>query len=60
MSLWRLCRRVTVQRDMLLEGQSGGRSHWGDEEEAGFEKSVGGVKDGSAVVVHYVKARDME
>ncbi len=45
---------------MLLEGPSGGRRHWGDDLEAGFENSVGGVRDGSAVVVHYVMARDME
>ncbi len=60
MWLWRLCSSVTVQRDLLLEGQSGGRSHWGNDEEAGFEKSVGRVRNGSAVVIHYVKARDME
>ena len=49
-----------MQRDVLLEGQSGGRSHRGDDEEAGFEKSVGRVSDGRVVVIYYVKARDLE
>lgn len=45
---------------MLLEGLSGGGIYWGDDEEAGFEKSVNCVRDGSAVVGHYMMARDME
>ena len=49
-----------MQLDMLLEGLLGGGGYWGDDEEAGFEKSVGGVRDGSAVVGHYLMARDME
>ena len=58
--LWWLYWGVTVLVDMLLAGPSGGRRHWGDDWEAGFEKRVGGVRDGSAVVVDYVMARDME
>lgn len=49
-----------MQLDMLLEWPSGGGSYWGDDEEAGFEKRVGGVREGSAVVVHYLMTRDME
>ena len=35
-------------------------SDWGDDEEARFEKSVDGIREGSAVVGGYLLARDME